>query len=77
MIYIRLKNTKRRFKKKKSDKGIDKFVEKLQKKIVKEEISECNKYMIDFLQNPKNFDNPEKDDISVSQSYTGPYGDTM
>ncbi|TFG24071.1 MAG: iron-sulfur cluster assembly scaffold protein [Promethearchaeota archaeon] len=50
---------------------------KIKQKKVEKELSEYNKYIIELFHNPKNLGKPKKADISVSQSYTGPCGDTM
>ncbi len=42
-----------------------------------EEIEEYNDYIVELLRNPKNWGKPPKKEISVSQSYTGPCGDTI
>lgn len=47
------------------------------KKKHKEEIEEYSDYIIDLLRNPRNWGKPPKKEISVSQSFTGPCGDTM
>ena len=43
----------------------------------KEEMEAYSGYIVDLLQNPRNWGKPPKKEISVSQSYTGPCGDTM
>jgi len=57
--------------------NLDKWVEELQKEIIEEEIKRYNKYIVDLLQNPKNWGKPKDDEISVWQAYEGPCGDTM
>ena len=54
------------FSKNKNKKGINRFIDDLQ-----------TNYMVDLFRNPKNWGRPPKKEISVSQSYTGPCGDTM
>ena len=60
-----------------SEEDFNKFVEKLQKEIIDKEIQEYNEYIVSLFHNPKNWGKPAEDDISVSQSFTGPCGDTM
>ena len=51
--------------------------EKSQKDELEKEIDEYNEYIIDLSHNPKNRGKPPEEEISVSQSYTGPCGDTI
>jgi len=55
----------------------DKFLKKLQKEVKAEELEEYNEYIIGLFQKPKNWGKPPKKEISVSQSFKGPCGDTM
>jgi len=55
----------------------DEFVEKLQKEIMDKEIEEYNEYIVNLFHKPKNWGKPPENEISVSQSYKGPCGDTM
>jgi nitrogen fixation NifU-like protein len=47
------------------------------KKKHEEEIEDYNDYITELFRNPKNWGKPHKKEISVSQSYTGPCGDTI
>lgn len=47
------------------------------KKKHKEEMEEYSDYIIDLLRNPRNWGELPKKETSVSQSYTGPCGDTI
>jgi len=55
----------------------DDFVESLQKEIIEKEKEEYNEYIVELFHDPKNWGKPPENDISVSQTYTGPCGDTM
>ena len=55
----------------------DDFVESLQKEIIEKEKQEFNEYIVELFHDPKNWGKPPENDISVSQTYTGPCGDTM
>jgi len=55
----------------------NKLSENSQKDKGEKQIDEYNEYIIDLSQNPKYWGKPPKEEISVSQSYTGPCGDTM
>ena len=55
----------------------DEYVEKLQKTIKEKAIEEYNEYIVDLFYKPKNWGRPPDKEISVSQSYRGPCGDTM
>lgn len=57
--------------------SLDKFLKKLQNDIVEKEIEVYNEYIVKLFHNPKNWGKPSEEDISVSQSYTGPCGDTI
>ncbi len=55
----------------------NKLSENSQKDKVENGITEYNEYIINLSHNPKNWGEPPKEEISVSQSYTGPCGDTI
>ena len=55
----------------------DEFVGKLQKEITNKEIEEYNEYIVNLFHKPKNWGKLPENEISVSQSYKGPCGDTM
>lgn len=55
----------------------DDFVESLQKEIIEKEKEEFNEYIVELFHDPKNWGKPPENDISISQTYTGPCGDTM
>lgn len=55
----------------------DKFVDNLQKEILEKEKTEYNDYIVELFHNPKNWGKPSDIDMTVSQSYKGPCGDTM
>lgn len=57
--------------------SFDKYEGKLQKEIVKKELEVYNEYILDLSQNPRNCGKLPDKEISVSQSYIGPCGDTM
>ncbi len=57
--------------------NFDDFVKKLQNEIIEKEREQYNDYIIELFHNPKNWGKPEDHDISVSQTYQGPCGDTM
>ncbi len=57
--------------------NLDKWVEEIQKEIIEEEIKRYNKYIVELLQNPKNWGKPKDDEISVWHAYEGSCGDTM
>jgi len=65
------------FSKKKHKKGFNRSIDDLQTKINEKEIEEHNDYIVELLQNPKNWGIPSDKEISVSQAFTGPCGDTM
>ena len=56
---------------------LDKWVEEIQKQIIDEEIKRYNKYIVELLQNPKNWGKPKEEDVSVWHAYEGSCGDTM
>ncbi len=60
-----------------SNKDLDEFIKKLQEKIKKNEKEVYNEYIVDLFHNPRNYGTPAEKDITVSQSFTGPCGDTM
>jgi nitrogen fixation NifU-like protein len=60
-----------------SEKDFNDFVEKLQKEIIEKEKQEFNEYIIKLFHDPKNWGRPSDEEITVSQTYKGPCGDTM
>jgi len=56
---------------------LDKWVQDIQKEIIEEAIMQYNEYIVELIQNPKNWGKPKNDDISVWHAYEGPCGDTM
>lgn len=65
------------FSKKKHKKGFNRFIDDLQSKFNEKEIEEYNDYIVELFRNPKNWGVPSDKEISVSQAFTGPCGDTM
>ena len=59
------------------DKDPDKLLEKIHTEILEEEIEHFNDYIVQLFHNPKNWGRPPDKEIDVSQSYTGPCGDTI
>ena len=57
--------------------NLDKWVEEIQKEIIEEEIKRYNKYIVELIQNPKNWGKPKSSEISVWHAYEGSCGDTM
>jgi len=57
--------------------NFDDFVANLQKEIIEKEKEEFNDYIVELFHDPKNWGKPLENDITVSQTYTGPCGDTM
>ncbi|MHA1149726.1 MAG: iron-sulfur cluster assembly scaffold protein [Promethearchaeota archaeon] len=55
----------------------DKFVDELQQEIIQEEKRLYNDYIVKLFHDPKNWGKPNDEDISVTQIYKGPCGDTM
>ena len=55
----------------------DEFVDNLQKKVIEKELKDYNEYIVQLFHNPKNWGRLPENEISISQSYTGPCGDTM
>ena len=49
----------------------------LQKEDKEKDFEDYNDYIVDLVKKPKNWGKPAEEEISVSQSYTGPCGDTM
>ena len=60
-----------------SDKEFDKFVKDLQNKLLEEELNTYNEYVVKLFHNPQNWGRLPESEISVSQTYKGPCGDTM
>jgi nitrogen fixation NifU-like protein len=59
------------------DKDFDEFVQKLQNEIIQQELETYNERIVELFHNPKNWGKPPEDQITVSQEYKGPCGDTM
>ena len=57
--------------------NLDKWVEEIQKEIIEEAIEKYNKYIVELIQNPKNWGKPKSSEISVWYAYEGFCGDTM
>ncbi|MFX1434610.1 MAG: iron-sulfur cluster assembly scaffold protein [Promethearchaeota archaeon] len=55
----------------------DNFVNDIEKKIIKKEIEQYNETIVNLFNNPINWGKLPEEDISVSQSYTGPCRDKM
>lgn len=55
----------------------DEFVDNLQKEVIGKEIEDYNEYIVHLFHNPKNWGRLPENEIAISQSYTGPCGDTM
>jgi nitrogen fixation NifU-like protein len=55
----------------------DKFVEDLQKELMEKELLDYNETIVSLFHNPQNWGKLPENEISVSQSYKGPCGDTM
>ena len=55
----------------------EKFVDKIQKELIEKEKEDYNEYIVELFHNPKNVGRLSDDETTVSQSYTGPCGDTM
>ncbi len=55
----------------------DEFVDNLQQEIIDKELEDYNEYIVELFHNPKNWGKPSEEEISVSQTYLGPCGDTM
>jgi nitrogen fixation NifU-like protein len=60
-----------------SEENFDVFFAKLQKEIMEKEIKEFNEYIVNLFHNPKNFGKPPDEEITISQKYKGPCGDSM
>ena len=60
-----------------TEENFDDFVKKLQEEIIEKEREQYNEYIIELFHNPKNWGKPTDQDISISESYKGPCGDTM
>ena len=57
--------------------NFDKFVEELQKELMEKELQDYNETIVKLFHNPKNWGKLPESEISVSQTYKGPCGDTM
>ncbi|MFX0070324.1 MAG: iron-sulfur cluster assembly scaffold protein [Candidatus Hermodarchaeota archaeon] len=55
----------------------DEFVKKLQEEILNQELEDFNEKIVELFHNPPNWGKPPEGEITVSQSYKGPCGDTM
>jgi nitrogen fixation NifU-like protein len=55
----------------------DKFVDDLQNEIMEKELKDYNERIVELFHNPRNWGKPADEEITVSQSYKGPCGDTM
>lgn len=52
-------------------------ISNIKKEFRNEELEEYNSYITNLIKNPINWGNPPKNEINVSQSFTGPCRDTM
>ena len=59
------------------DDEFDEFVKNLQEEIYQKELQDYNEIIVDLFHNPRNWGKPPENEITVSQSYKGPCGDTM
>ena len=57
--------------------SFDKFVEELQKELLEKELQEYNETIVKLFHNPQNWGKLPENEITVSQTYKGPCGDTM
>ncbi|MFX0105147.1 MAG: iron-sulfur cluster assembly scaffold protein [Candidatus Hodarchaeota archaeon] len=57
--------------------NLDKWVDEIQKEIIEEEIKRYNKYIVELIQNPKNWGKLKNEEVSVWHAYEGSCGDTM
>ena len=57
--------------------SFDDFVEKLQEELIEQELEDYNEYIVELFHNPKNWGKLPEEEITVSQTYLGPCGDTM
>ncbi|MFX1325678.1 MAG: iron-sulfur cluster assembly scaffold protein [Promethearchaeota archaeon] len=55
----------------------DKYIEKIQSEIIEEAIERYNKYIVELIQNPKNWGKPNSSETNTWYTYEGPCGDTM
>jgi len=60
-----------------SQQNFDKFMKDLQEQIKQKELEDYNEYIVELFHNPRNYGKPLEKDITVSQAFTGPCGDTM
>lgn len=60
-----------------SEENFDVFFAKLQKEIMEKEIKEFNEHIVNLFHNPKNWGKPPDEEITISQKYKGPCGDSM
>ena len=52
-------------------------IETHQKKKIKGVFNEYNEYIVNLLNNPKNYGKPPDEEITISQTYKGPCGDSL
>lgn len=55
----------------------DKFVENLQKELIEKELLDYNETIVKLFHNPQNWGKLPESEISITESYKGPCGDTM
>ena len=60
-----------------SNNDFDEFVKNLQKEINEKELEIFNEHIIELFHDPKNWGKPADEEITISNSYKGPCGDTM
>ena len=60
-----------------ADDNFDNFVKQLQEEIKQKELEEYNEYIVDLFHKPKNWGKPPDNKVFITESYTGPCGDTM
>jgi len=53
------------------------YLQQLKENIDENELDEYNDYIIDLFEKTKNWGKPSRDEISVSQRFRGPCGDSM
>ena len=60
-----------------SKEKFDEYAKNLERIIKEKAIEEYNEYIVDLFYKPKNWGRPPDKEVSVSESYKGPCGDTM
>ena len=60
-----------------SEENFDVFFAKLEKELREQEIEEFNEYIVNLFHNPKNWGKPPDEEISISQKFKGPCGDSV